>query len=200
MDQLKLIFLLLLPIFSPINSEKLNATLNPHNSYKFIRCKSFDPKTARVEFCSINQTKTLNTFNVGFTLFKTLNKPIYLQYVVARKTQQNYFQDYFRTELIEICSVFEGASTNPFFKGILDNVGKSAPNLIHPCPFKAGLVDGSNLTVERRKTFTFELPGTYKIELAIYTKNKAPLGLIRTNEVIENSLVKVGKVDLPRTS
>lgn len=168
------------------------------HTYRFIKCQSFDPKIIRVEFCSINNTKTLTNLKIGLTLINTLNKPIYLQFSIARKTAGNYFQDYFRTELIEFCSVMEGANANPFFKGILDGIGKTAPNLIHPCPYKAGFIDASNLTIDSTKTFNFPLPGTYKVELTFYGKSKKPFGLIRTNEVIDGVWDKIGRVELPK--
>jgi hypothetical protein len=143
-------------------------------------------------------TKTANIFDIGFTLLKTLDKPIYLQLSVGRKTIGNYFQDYFRTELIEICAVMNGAKTNPFFKGMIDGLGKTGSELLHPCPYKAGFINGSGLTFDNTKTYNFALSGTYKIEWNFYSKAKTPLGLIRSNEVIEGGWDKIGRVDLPR--
>lgn len=70
--------------------------------YKSIRCRSFDPKTIQFEFCRVRKDKNWVYFDFGFGVLKTLNKPIYMQLSIARKTKQNYFQDYFRTEQIEV--------------------------------------------------------------------------------------------------
>lgn len=186
-------FFILIFILPSIKSDETK----PKHYYKFIRCKSFDPKSVRVEFCNLNITKDVNIFNLGFTLLKNLTKPIYLQYSIARKTSGNFFQDYFRTELIEFCGVMTGAKTNPFLKGILDGVGKTAPELIHHCPYKAGLLNASNLIIDGSKTFNFPLEGTYKIELTFYGKSKTPLGLIRTDEVVQSDRDNSGRVELP---
>lgn len=185
-------FLLLLLYFSPSQSKEIDRN-NIKHSYKFVRCKSFDPQTIKFEICGTRVEKNWRYFDIGFRVLKTLNKPFFLQYTIARKTKDNYFQDYFRTELIEICGVMEGAkNTNPFLKGVLAAVGSSAPELIHPCPYNVGFVNATNIKYDTSKTFYFPIYGHFKIELMIYSKKKTPMTLFRTDE--ERS----GSVDFPK--
>lgn len=148
---------------------------------KRFKCKSFDQQVFTVQNCSVRDTERKIYYSIVFKLNKYLPKPFYLQIVLAKRTASNYFQDYFRTDLIEVCGVMEEMKINPFFKTILDALG-SVPDLIHPCPYKAGILNASNIIVEKSKIFHFPLLGVYKSEYNFYNKKKAPLAFIRIDQ------------------
>lgn len=176
--------------FSLICSASFQATR------KNFKCKSFDPKTIQFEFCKIEAKDGSFIFFVSANLLKNISKPLYLQASIARKTKQNYFQDYFRTELIECCDVLSGGKTNPFIKGIIDGIGKNVPDLIHPCPYLTGLINVS-FVMNDAKTYNFGISGTYKIELNFYTKRKLPFFMVRSDQIgTETS----GTMDFPKVN
>lgn len=91
----------------------------------------------------------------------------------------------------------EMTKANPYLKGILTAIGSGAPDLIHKCPYNVGFVNATNVKFDASKSFYFPIVGHFKVELNFYSKNKMPLGVIRTDEIIEGELEKSGSVDLP---
>ena len=100
--------------------------------------------------------------------------------LIRKKTKENFYQDFFKTELIELCSVMEGAATNPMFKATLDSIKKTAPMLIHECPYE-GYVNATGVVIDTSKGMEVLMSGIYKLELFFYKKNKTPLGKLRFN-------------------
>lgn len=158
-------------------------------SIKRFNCKSFDQKVLKFENCSVTNLGQTKLLTIIMRFNKDLEKPFYLQVIMAKKTASNYFQDYFRTELIEYCGVMDGSKTNPLFKMILDALG-SVPVLIHKCPYKSGLLNASNIPLDANKLMAFPLTGVYKTELTFYNKKKDPLALMRFDEDRKSTNVK----------
>jgi hypothetical protein len=74
------------------------AFFEAQHSFKRLKCKSFDENLIRINNCSLNE----NILNLVVTLLKDARKPFYVHVVMAKKTKENFYQDYFRTELIEV--------------------------------------------------------------------------------------------------
>lgn len=161
-------------IFLLISSTQL------HRNFK---CKSFDQKSIIVDHCNVQKVQRDFVYNMALKVLKNLTKPVYLRCVIGRKTNQNYFQDYFRSEMIEYCGAMDGGLTNPFFKGFIDAFVKAAPELIHPCPYLVGPLN-SSFSIDHAKVFNLGISGTYKVELTFYNKKKMPLASVRSDQKI----------------
>lgn len=183
----RLIFLAFL--YTLITSESVD------NPYKNVRCKSFDPQVIKFDICKVNANQVKKSLNIAFTLFKPLNKPLYLQIITSKKTRENFYQEYIRTGLIDYCSTMEGAMTNVFVAGIIEGMRDSAPELIHPCPFNVGFVNVSNLVIDFTKTLNFLMAGNYKTEVSFYKKNKAPFAMVRLDQENQSRGKNKGSVD-----
>lgn len=146
--------------------------------YKKIQCKSFDRDLVRFDICAVGKLKNIDSLDIGFMLFKEVNKPLYLQITASRKMRENYFQEFFRTNLIEYCDLMNGLKTNFFVASLVNDIKKTAPAFIHPCPFE-GFINGSNLIVDSKKINNFWIKGIFKLEFTFYKKNKRPLAMAR---------------------
>lgn len=159
-----------------------------HHTIKRFKCKSFDQQLAKFEECSAKNLGQKKLLNIVLRLYKDVPNPFYLYVIIAKKTKQNYFQDYFRTELINFCAVMEGAKTNPIFRMVLDALGP-AGELIHPCPYKAGLLNASNISFDSEKV-NIPITGLFKSEITFYNKKKTPLAMMRIDEEIMDEKIK----------
>jgi hypothetical protein len=88
----------------------------------------------------------------------------------------------------------DGLGTDAFIKKTIEGLG-SVPDLIHPCPYKAGIINVSNIELDVSKMMRFPLAGIFKVEYTFYTKKKTPFFNLRVDEEITSSEKKSGSVD-----
>ncbi|KAL7014482.1 hypothetical protein ACKWTF_015957 [Chironomus riparius] len=107
--------------------EKPNST-----RLKSIECINFDNKTTTIEFCYVRAySRKFVTLNVKFKLFRKFEKPLYIQYVLSRKSSGNFCQNIYKSDLIEFCGIMDGADVNPFVKSVINILNSTAPQLFH---------------------------------------------------------------------
>lgn len=71
---------------------------------KSFKCKTYDPKIIASANCSFTKspTKSFLIPTIQIALVKDLNKPLYVQIIVGRKSRENYYQTFLKTDLIEV--------------------------------------------------------------------------------------------------
>ena len=131
------------------------------NRIKSIECKSLDNKTIEFDFCFVKAySRKTATFNLKFTLHREMKKPFYIQFIMGRRTSGNFCQNMFKSDLVEVCGLMDGAEANPIMKNFIYVLNETAPSLFHKCPYEGETIV-NNATIQVEKAVFFLPTGTY---------------------------------------
>ncbi|CAG9811127.1 unnamed protein product [Chironomus riparius] len=137
----------------------------PYGSvFKSVKCETFENNTyGYMRNCSVKAySKKFVALNLGYTLTRPLNKPIYAR-IIMKYRYGNIYRDIYNLT-VEICSLFESIDSQPLLQNLIAPVKKSIGNHLHKCPYTIG-DDITNLTLDETENKSiFMLPeGYYKI-------------------------------------
>ncbi|KAG5673448.1 hypothetical protein PVAND_003494 [Polypedilum vanderplanki] len=108
-----------------------------------------------------------------------------------KKTNGNFYQTIFKTDLIDFCRVMLGEDTNPLMKNAIIVFRDSAPNLFKKCPYEGEIVV-TNASIDDKKAFLNLFPtGVYKHEFLIFYGNKSKIGVFKLFTEFKNELVSI---------
>jgi hypothetical protein len=162
---------------------------------KSIECKSLDKKSMSVDYCFVKAySRKLTTLNLKFDLHKKFPKPLYIQYILGRKTSGNYCQNIYKSDLIEFCGIMEGVDANPLIKNIFHLLNATAPQLLHKCPYE-GHVVVTNVTLAMEKSIISFPSGTYCTEFNIFDDKKKQVIAVKMLAEVKNGFSIFGLME-----
>jgi len=153
---------------------------------KSVECTSLDNKSVSVDYCFVKAySRKLSTLNMKFDFHRKFPKPIYIQYILGRKTNGNFCQIIFKSDLIEFCGIMEGVDANPLIKNIVHMLNETAPQLFHKCPYEGQIVV-TNATIQVEKSLIAFPSGIYCTELNSFDDKKKQVMAVKLTAELKN--------------
>ncbi|CAG9811129.1 unnamed protein product [Chironomus riparius] len=117
------------------------------STFKSVTCENFDANNYMfLRNCSVKAySRNFSGLNVGYTLHRPMNRPIFLK-IVTMFRYGNIYRDIRRTT-VEICSILDNLDKQPVFKNFIGAIATQIGNLMHKCPY-SGSYDVKNLTID----------------------------------------------------
>ena len=126
---------------------------------KKVECNSSGIST-RSFLCYVKAySRTHTTLNVGINLTRNIDN-----FYVKHRLEYKYgtiYRTVMNPAAIDWCSFMNGTTQNLFYQVSLDIIGKSVPQLIHPCPYKDE-VKALNITFDISKFAAVFPQGEYR--------------------------------------
>lgn len=134
------------------------------STFKSIKCETFENNGyGFLRNCSVKPySRKFVALNLGYTLTRPINKPIYAKINMMFRYGNIYRIIYNLT--VEICSLVENIESQPLLQNLIAPFKKSLGDHLHKCPYTTG-DDIANLTLDETENRSiFMLPeGYYKI-------------------------------------
>jgi len=131
------------------------------STFKSVKCETFENNGyGYMRNCSVKAySKKFVALNLGYTLTRPLNKPIYARVIVMFR-YGNIYRDIYNLTL-ELCSLVENIESQSFLQNIIAPFKKSLGNHLHKCPY-SGSDDITNITLDETDNRNiFMLPEGY---------------------------------------
>ena len=131
------------------------------STFKSVKCETFDNNGyGYMRNCSVKSySRNFVALNLGYTLTRPLNKPIYAKIVMMYR-YGNIYRDIYNLN-IEICSLVENIESQSLLQNLIAPFKKSLGNHIHKCPY-TGADDITNITLDETDNRNiFMLPEGY---------------------------------------
>ena len=150
------------------------------STFKSVTCENFADNYVYLRNCSVKAfSRNFTTLNLGYTLHRPLDRPIFVKMVVMYR-YGNIYRDVHRTT-IEVCSILDNLDTQPIFKNYITSIEKQVGNHMHKCPY-SGSDDVKNLTIDdssHRNNF-LNPEGFFKVCLTLLKPADKPLARMCT--------------------
>lgn len=116
------------------------------------KCQAFDPTWVKITQCRVKPlNRNLSVFNLVIELTKDLGEPMDVTIDIFRKDVTRFSQ-FWPTVRYEYCSGRRNGF-GKFTTFILDAFRKSVPQMFQLCPYKAGLLDWRNITMDNSRKY-----------------------------------------------